>query len=262
MNMEDALSRVVTLAREAGEIAKRHFRTGNFTTQSKGGSDFLTQADSEVDTFLKDRLRRAFPDSQILTEETAPQDYSGLENAESLWIVDPIDGTTNFSRNDEHFAISIALVEKAKAKVGVVYLPVENKLYKAQIDKDNAYCNDQKIHVSDTAALETASVGYDWAWSMESREQMHAFVSKFMTKVRQPRALGSAASDLSLLAEGNIDVYINSGLKPWDIAAASLIIEKAGGILTTPHGEPFNVFKSDLVASNTILHHHFLELLK
>jgi myo-inositol-1(or 4)-monophosphatase len=97
---------------------------------------------------------------------------------------------------------------------------------------------------------------------MEKRELMRGYLEKFMTHVRQPRALGSAASDLCLLAEGNLDGYINTGLNPWDVAAGVLIVEKAGGKVTLPTGDPYDIFQSDLLVSNRLIHEKFLALIK
>src|SRR2546430_822734 len=107
-----ATESVITTAKEAGEIVKKYFYSGEFTSHSKGGVDFATQADLEVDAFLIESLQKQFPQANFLTEETAPKDYSLLKGAEELFVIDPIDGTMNFSRGDEYCAISIALVER------------------------------------------------------------------------------------------------------------------------------------------------------
>lgn len=251
------------IIREAGEVAKKYFVSGVFTSHSKSEIDFATQADLEVDAFLKEKLQTAFPKTKFLTEESAPKDFSSLQDATDLWIIDPIDGTTNFSRRDDHWAISVGLVDKGICKLGLVYLPVEEggKFYYAQADKSEAFCNDKIIHVSDRSDLKTASIGLDWGWASEDRKKTLVWLEKVVFRIRQPRSLGSAASDLCMVAEGKLDGYVDAGLNPWDVAGGSLILQKAGGEITTPKGEVWNVFLRDIVSTNARIHEEVLHLL-
>ncbi len=252
------------IIREAGELLKTYFRSGNFTSHSKGGTDFATQADDEIDLFLREKLRKAFPQTKFLTEENAPKDVGSFKEENDVWIIDPIDGTTNFSRGDDHFAISVGLVDKGITKLGIVYLPIEEggKLYFAQEDKDGAYCNTTSIHVSERTDLQTVSVGFDWSWANEDRKKTLRWLETMVDKIRQPRSLGSASVDLCLVAEGRLDGYVNCGLKPWDVAGAAIILQKAGGKITTTAGTPWTVFDPDVVATNGKLHDTLLPLLK
>jgi myo-inositol-1(or 4)-monophosphatase len=262
MDLVATTTKVCDIAKEAGEIAKKYFRRSDLASHSKGGSDFVTQADLEVDEFLRNRLSQEFPNTQFLTEETAPEDYGSLKNAEDLWIIDPIDGTTNYSRGDSHFAISIALVDKGDVVLGVVYLPLAECMFYANRNEQNAFCNNNQIMVSKFSDLKSASVGYDWAWNLEDRKIMHEWVGKFMLSIRQPRALGSAAADIVAVGKGDMEGYINKGIKPWDIAAASLIIEKAGGKVTKHDGSGWNVFDDEIFVSNGKIHDELLSLLR
>ena len=261
MDLATTTNKVREITLEAGEIAKKYFRQADLSHHSKGGSDFVTKGDLEVDAFLREKLAQHFPTTQFLTEETAPPDFMQLKNAENLWIIDPIDGTTNFSRGDEHFAISIALYDKGEIKIGIVYLPIEGKMYFGNANDDNAYCNEEKLKVSELSDLKVTSVAYDWAWDLSDRVIMQQWVGKFMTTIRQPRSLGSAAADLAKVALGEIDGYVNIGIKPWDIAAASLLVTKAGGKITKADGSEWNVFDKELLATNGIIHEKFLALL-
>lgn len=251
------------IIKEAGERLKKYFRSGNFTSHSKGGTDFATQADDETDLFLREKLQEAFPQTKFLTEENAPKDFMSFKDEDDVWIIDPIDGTTNFSRGDDHFAISVGLVDKGVTKLGMVYLPFEEggKLYFAQEDKEAAYCNDTKLHVSERTDLQTVSIGFDWSWANEDREKTLHWLETIVSKIRQPRSLGSASADLCLVAEGKLDGYVNWGLKPWDVAGGAIILQKAGGKITTTTGTSWTVFDPDIVATNRLLQETMLKLL-
>jgi myo-inositol-1(or 4)-monophosphatase len=238
------------LVRQAGGTLQRYFVSGNFSSRQKDGVDFTTQADEDVDAFLREHINRKYPHTSFLTEETAPSDYSLFSDTGTLWIIDPLDGTINFSRKNRSFAISIALVNKGRPTLGVVYLPMTQDLYWAQANKDTAYLNGEPIHVSSTGAIREAVVACDWAWDLEKRLNVVRWLGRISLQVRQISSTGSAVAALASLAGGKIDAYIHSGVKPWDVAASALLIEKAGGMITTPTGAHWNVFHSDILASN------------
>ncbi|MBI2040390.1 inositol monophosphatase [Candidatus Microgenomates bacterium] len=261
LNLTEIRKYVIELTSKAGEILKGYFLSENFKHISKGGVDFLTQADQEVDEFLVKNLKKQYSGTDFLTEETAPADYSHFRQLDYVWIIDPLDGTVNFSRGNPNFTISIGLVKKGKSILGVIYLPIENKVYWAQEDLDGAFLNGKPIKVSKTADLKETVIGCDWGWNIEKRLIVASWLSLIVTHVRQVKSLGSASSELASLAAGQMDVYIHSGLKPWDVAASVLLIEKAGGRITTATGEGYNIFNPDLVASNGILHEEVLKLI-
>lgn len=244
---------VIEIAKKAGEIAKKYFGTPDLIHTAKSDIDFLTQADKEVDDFIRLSIKEHFPEATLLTEETATDDLSFFKDVDNVWIVDPIDGTVNFSRTDKHFAISIALVNKGTPELGVVYLPQEDRLYFASIDEENATCNDEIIKVSKISDLKKASIGYDWSWDLNKRKETMKMLEKIYLEVRQPRSLGSAAADLCMVADGRLDAYINMGLKPWDIAAGILIVQKAGGNVIGIGESDLSVFEQDILATNGVI---------
>ena len=249
--------------REAGEILKRHFANPQYTITEKSGVDFTTQADTETDAFIRRVILREYPDAALLTEETAPdnQNYSDLGKAKQLFIVDPLDGTTNFKHGVPHFAISIAEVVYGEVVTAIIYKPISDELFMATKDQEGATKNGKPIKVSATQALREAVIACDWPWDLGKRHFIPEWLSKLHPKVRQIKIMGSAVSDLASLASGTIDVYIHAYLKPWDVAGASLIVEKAGGKITTSTGEKWDIFKPDILASNKVLHDEILELL-
>ena len=262
INIIEAREYLTSLVFQAGEILRKYFKSGIFTQKSKGGVDFLTEADEEVDEFLLSNIKKNFPDANFLTEETAPKDYSHLKELNNLWIIDPLDGTINFSRKCPNFSISIGLVDKGVSTIGVVYVPMTKDLYYADTEGNHAYLNGSTISISLTKNLGEAVLACDWAWGLEKRLNVVTWLQKISTKVRQIKSMGSAVADLASLAEGRIDAYMHSGLKPWDVAASGLIIEKAGGKITTPSGGKWNVFEPDILASNGIVHEQILQLIQ
>lgn len=262
INLYEAREYLVKLIQQAGDILKGYYASGKFTSESKGGVDFLTQADKEVDTFLLENIKKQYPACPILTEETAPEDYSSLKDLEDLWVIDPLDGTVNFSRHNSHFAISIGLISKGLSQLGIAYAPLEEKLYWTQADQEGVFLNGAPIKVSPTNDLREAVFVCDWGWKLSTRIETVRWLEKANTHVRQIKCMGSAVADLASLADGSIDSYIHSGLKPWDVAASSLFIEKAGGKITTATGGKWDVFNPEMLATNGILHDKILDLIK
>lgn len=254
-------SKLPEILLNAGEIALAHKKQG-LTQTSKGSLDFLTDADLAVDEFLSKEIKKIIPEVTLLTEETAKENYQSLGDSELLCIIDPIDGTTNFARNFSNWAISVGFVEKGNTKAGFVYKPEENKLYKAFIDEDSAYLNDMRIGVSKTDNLSSSLVIVGWSWDLDKRKKMYETMGKFNLKVRAITDRGSAASDMCLVAQGDADIYVTYGVKPWDIAASNLILTKAGGKITKQDSSSWNVFDPDFITSNsTIIHDNLIELL-
>jgi myo-inositol-1(or 4)-monophosphatase len=260
INLDEARKNIIDIVLKAGEIIKKSFDE-DLVLYKKEGIDFTTQTDRNVDVFLRKEIGTLYPQTNFLTEETAPSDYSSMKEAENLWIIDPLDGTVNFSRKNTNFAISVALVDKGIPILGIIYLPLQNIVYSAQADKDRALVNDKAISVSSTSKIEEAVLACDWSWDVEKRKNVIKWLNSINSKVRQIKSMGSAASDLASLADGKIDAYVHSGIKPWDVAAAALIIEKAGGKITNPTGGSWNVFDSDIVATNGIMHSQIVKLL-
>ena len=261
IELTQARKYLTDLVHQAGETLRKYFASRDFTQRSKAGVDFTTQADEEVDAFLLGEIRKRYPQTNFLTEETAPDDYSSLKDINNLWVIDPLDGTTNFSRKHPNFAISIGLVDKGVPKLGVVHIPMTGDTYWAQADQERAFLNGESIQVSATDNLGESVIACDWAWGLEKRLNVVNWLGNINTHVRAIKSMGSAAADLASLAGGQIDAYMHSGLKPWDIAASSLLIEKAGGKITTPTGGNWDVFSPDILASNGILHERLINLL-
>lgn len=261
IDLTEAREYLLKLAPKAGEILRKYFVSRNFTTTSKGEVDVLTQADAEVENFIISNIKAKFPLCPILGEETSPKDYASFKNLDNLWVIDPLDGTVNFSRGISNFAISIGLVDKGIPKLGVAYAPIPDELYWAQQNEDKAYLNGEPIQVSVTPRPEEALLATGWGWNLETRPVTIHHLEKLAIPTRQTMFLGSAVADLANVAQGKIDAYFHAGLKPWDTAASALLIEKAGGKITNTAGKKWDIFQSDILATNEIIHSKILELL-
>lgn len=223
--------------------------------------NFTTQADEEADAFLRRALTREFPASAQLTEETAPADWSAFRDNDDVWVIDPLDGTTNFSRGSPHFAMSVAYASGGNPLIGTIFNPMTRDFYSARADRAHAYKNGTRIQVSRTRSLREAVICCDWGWDLPKRKDIVRALDGLCTHVRQIKSMGSAVADLAQLAEGRIDAYVHSGLKPWDVAAAGLIITRAGGTITTIAGSTWNIFESSILAATPSLHPRILRLL-
>ncbi|HTN98556.1 MAG TPA: inositol monophosphatase family protein [Nordella sp.] len=215
------LDLAVELAREGGRCARTFFRGDRLDTRFKGRGDPVTAADLAVDELIQTGIRRFFPDDGILSEET------GGTVAEILWVIDPIDGTQNFSRGIARFAVSIAVCAAGRPLCGVVYDPVADELFSAH-RHGGAFLNGAKIDASSTRAPEGALIeaGYSTKFGWEPYHEMTGRLHAAGFGVRQA---GSAALGLAEVAAGRIDGYCEAHLESWDVAAAGLIVAEAGG---------------------------------
>lgn len=264
-DLNEARRVAIKAALKAGYILRKHFG-GSFTQTGEEimqGFDLSTQADTESDELIRKELIRQFPQSEILSEEVPPENYGQFVDAENLWIVDPLDGTINFSRGHKNFAISIALVSRSVPKLAVIYLPMGGEIYWAQANEEKAYLNDMPIRVSRVSEFNKALVAIDWPYTnLNYRDEVLRWARCFAPYVLQPRSTGSAVSDLASLAAGKIDAYVQLGTKPWDTAAGSLLVQKAGGMVTTPDGGEWNPFNHMILATNGILHEPIASLIR
>ena len=261
LDIGKVLEYLLDLLPRAGQIARRYFHSEGLPTQTKTKLDFVTAADLAVDDFLRKNLLSKFSHIALLTEETAPKDLSSFLHEELLWVVDPIDGTTNFSRGNDNYSINVALVSHGLPLVGVVFAPVQSRLFWARADRDYAYWNGRRIHLSEISELSQTVVCTDWSHILSTRDETTNVLRKIFHHVRQIKILGSAATDLTLLARGGVDVYHHVYLYPWDVAASSIVAQKAGAKITDIYGGQWNVFTPSILAANPALHQKILTLL-
>lgn len=262
LNLEEYQEFILDLMPRAGQIVRRYFHAEELPKRKKGKLDFVTAADLKSDEFIVSEINKYFPGIPVLTEERAEKEFRNLIKEELLWIVDPLDGTANFARGDANYSISIALVSYGKTLVGGIFVPANSRMFWARIDRAKALLNGRPIHVSEISSLAEATVCTDWSHVLSTRDATTDFLRRIFGEVRQIKILGSAATDLTLLSRGGVDIYTHVYLMPWDVAASSLIAQKAGAIITNSMGGEWNVFTPDILAGNPDLHHKMLKLLK
>jgi myo-inositol-1(or 4)-monophosphatase len=243
-------------AREAGALL-RGLHGNVRDVRHKGEVDLVTEADKASEALIAERLLTAFPNDSLLAEEGTG---SGTRDAERLWIVDPLDGTTNFAHGHPVFAVSIALMVEGQVQVGVVYDPLRDELF-AGTRGQVATLNGAPLHVSSTEHLVEAMLATGFAYDPEERPRNLPFFGRFAMESQAVRREGAAALDLCYVACGRFDGYWERAIAAWDVAAAGLLLELAGGRLTRYDGGAFDPFARELVASNGRVHQDMLRII-
>jgi len=252
------LSTAVEAALVAGRIQGRYFRQGP-VIRKKGPIDLVTTADLEVERELRALIGRRFPDHAILAEEGAA---GGLPPAAAgRWIVDPLDGTTNFAHGLALFCVSIALEIDGRVEVGVVYDPIAQELFTAERG-EGARRNGERLRASacDTLIDALLCTGFPYSVLDDRASQVELFAA-FLGRARAVRRLGSAALDLCYVAAGRLDGFWEDRLHPWDIAAGALIVEEAGGIVSDYAARPVDLDVGQIVASAPGVHRAILDVI-
>jgi myo-inositol-1(or 4)-monophosphatase len=259
MNESRALLELaVRLAREAGAIQRERYET-NIAIRSKSAAiDLVTEVDEACEALIVKALEHERPHDAILAEEGGGSDRDG---AEWRWIIDPLDGTTNYAHGYPRFCVSIGIEHDDERELGVVYDPLLDELYTA-VRGDGAFLNGRRLRVSDEsdfgAALLATGFAYDIRKSLEDNLNHFALVIKQARAVRRD---GSAALDLCYVGAGRFDGFWEMKLHPWDVAAGLLIVEEAGGAISDMRGGPAQRSGRETVASNGQIHARLIELL-
>jgi myo-inositol-1(or 4)-monophosphatase len=253
--MIDILSIAKETSQRAGDLIVSLL--GNAPVESKGESyNLVTVADKRAEALIIDHLRTAMPGCSILSEETMQETDLSADN---LWIVDPLDGTTNFAHGIPHFGVSVAYAEKGKLMAGVVYDPMRKELFSARAG-GGAYRNDVRIKVSKSPTLAQSLIGtgfyYDRGELMvKTLRALHGLFTKDIHCIRR---MGAASLDLTWLACGRFDGYFEYTLSPWDFAAGLLILQEAGGRASGHDGKDADLFSKGLICSNGLIHDELL----
>ena len=249
----------VRAARRAGDMIARSFdERDNLNVQEKQDRDFVTDVDRKAESMIIRDIQQHYPDHGIVGEE------SGSSNPESSmqWYIDPLDGTTNFIHGYPHFAVSISAWRNGKPQLAVVHDPMRNETFEAQ-NGNGAFLNRRRLRVG--TETDPARTLFASGLPPYRRDQIELFQKRMDVCMRECdgyRRGGSAALDLAYVAAGRLDAYWEAGLKSWDIAAGTLLVQEAGGIVTDIEGRSINLEKGDVLATNPKLHREFIKLLK
>ncbi|MGH7443196.1 MAG: inositol monophosphatase family protein [bacterium] len=261
------------LALRAGEIQKSKFRT-RLSISWKGATDPVTEVDRACEALIVKGIRRAFPDHAIVGEEGGAQGRDAA-NAPFTWFIDPLDGTVNYSHGLPQFAVSIGVWQRGlktpKTRlqdsvfgapvVGLVHAPLLKETYSAERGK-GAFLNGQRLVVSTQAKPMQAVLASGFSYTSHATGENTREWMEVLRRFQAIRRMGSAALDLCFTAAGRFDAFWEYGLKSWDVAAAGLALEEAGGTITNIAGSPYVLGKPGIVASNRRLHKPLLACLK
>lgn len=222
----------------AGCIAKKQQKT--IEVYNKGENDFVTNVDKEINIYIENQINKNYPSHNIISEESNPK--GPLKNKEFTWIIDPIDGTTNYIYQALNYTISIALCKNNEVLISAVYDPTRGELFHA-IKNEGAYLNDKKIEISTTRSSSNRLVALSWNSSKK--------ISSEPFLISGLRNLGCASLEITYVAIGRIGMVIYERLQPWDFAAAKLIVEESGGIVKNINGNSVNLNeKSSILAAS------------
>jgi myo-inositol-1(or 4)-monophosphatase len=241
-----------------GVVLKKYFRK-SFDVHTKQACDLVTTADVEAEHAIAAVIRSAFPDDAILGEES----YSSDVSSERLWVVDPLDGTTNFAHGIPHFAVSIGYYEAGEAVCGVVLNPARDDIYHA-VRGGGAYGNGERLQVADHQSLGESLVGVGFYYDRGAmmRATLDSVADLFEQQIHGIRRFGTASLDLAQVASGLFGAFFEYELSPWDFAAGRLLVDEAGGRMTTCRGEPLPLARTSVLASNGILHDSVLSIVE
>lgn len=250
MDLNFIKNTAVGAAYRSGEILRSHL--GNLEQiNKKGPKDLVTAADLASEKQIKETIREKFPGHRIIAEES----NTGESVTEGpTWIIDPLDGTTNFAHQLPIFSVSIAFAQNGELKAGVVFNPVTGELFAATHGK-GAELNGRAIKVSDSRSLSESLLvtGFPYDIREDASPYMEKF-SKCLAEAIGVRRLGSAALDLCFVACGRFEGFWEENLKPWDTAAGTLIAREAGALVTDFSGRPYDICKKELLATNGHIH--------
>ena len=255
--MKPTIDFLITLSKEAGEILKDGFGKEHEISY-KGPIDVVTEIDHKSEDLLVERIKGGFPDHSIIAEESGFLDG----DKEHRWFIDPVDGTSNYAKGFPIFCVSIGYAYQGKMCMAAVYDPMRDESYYAERGQ-GAWLNGERIHVTKTNRLIDSMLVTGFPYDMQQKENNLVNFVNLAHKVQTIRRLGSAVLDQAYVAAGRLDGYWEIGISAWDIAAGTLLIEEAGGIVTTVNGDP-DYFKPpfDVVAANPDLHPLLLKELK
>jgi myo-inositol-1(or 4)-monophosphatase len=248
----------IRAARAAGRIHLKRLSHTNISRKSNA-IDLVTEADHESEAAVIDVVQRAFPDHAIIAEEGSG---GGTELAsEHRWIIDPLDGTTNFAHGYPQFCVSIAYERRGRVQLGVILDIFKRELFVAR-RSGGAWLNRKPIGVSHVRTLDMSLLATGFPYDRRERRRFYlCFWEAFMLRTHGVRRTGSAALDLAWVACGRVDAFWEFGLKPWDVAAGSLLVEEAGGLVSNLDGTMLDISAAQIVASNGRLHQQMLETL-
>lgn len=249
------LNFAATCARDAGLVLME--KLGRARVTHKGAIDLITEADLASEKLIVERIRNAYPKHEILAEESGLSTHASSEHR---WIIDPLDGTTNYAHGYPCFSVSIALEINREVVLGIVYDPTRDEMFAAEKGR-GATLNNRAIRVSATRELDKSLLVTGFPYDVRTRPDFAREFILFMQHAQAVRRDGSAALDLAYTACGRFDGFWEEGLKAWDCAAGLLLVEEAGGRITKYDGSPIDIYTPPFLATNGFIHDEMMRVL-
>ncbi|MBS4036356.1 MAG: inositol monophosphatase [Ignavibacterium sp.] len=248
---------LIEIAKEAGEIVREGYGQTFKVEFKTGDNNLVTEIDKKSEHKIIDFIQKKYPSHSILAEERGE-----LKNdSEYLWVIDPLDGTTNFAHGLPIFSVSIGLQKNGNTIAGVVYDVMRNIIYSAE-ENAGAFANDKKIKVSQSDSISKSLLVTGFPYNVKENPEKAFERFEVMTRnSRAVRRLGSAAIDFCYVAEGVFEGFWEVHLQPWDICAGKLLVEEAGGLVTDFNGSRIEIFSKRILASNKLVHTEMIEML-
>ena len=255
------LNFIVQVARDAGNVLVDRLGRA-LQVSNKGAIDLVTEADLASEKLIIERIRSHYPRHAILAEESGASEDSGNPSAaEWKWIIDPLDGTTNYAHGYPCFCVSIGVERAGKLELGVVYDPMRNEMFAAERGQ-GATLNERPVRVSKVGDLGRAMLCTGFPYNVRERPDFARDFTNFTMHAQAVRRDGSAALDLAYIACGRFDGFWEDGLNPWDLAAGVLLIEEAGGRVTDFNGTTLDIYSAKVIASNGLIHDSMRQVLR
>ncbi len=255
--LNDYAYQAAQIARDAGEILRDRFGQPH-DVRFKGTIDLVTEADRAAEDLIADRLRDLCPEHVLLCEEGS---VGAMSRSAYRWVVDPLDGTTNYAHGYPCFCVSIALARQDELLIGVIYDPTRDELFAAERGA-GATLNERRIRVSEIDDLNRAMLCTGFPYDVRERGDFARHFARFIMSAQAVRRDGSAALDLAYVACGRFDGFWEEGLQPWDVAAGVLLVEEAGGRVSRYDGTRFDIFTPPIIASNGLIHEAMMSVLQ
>lgn len=253
---EAIFSQIEKWVYEAGMLIRQKMNQPFVITTKSGENDLVTEVDREIEAYLTREIRAAYPTHYVVSEEGYGDDEIDKEG--TVWLIDPIDGTTNFIHQKRNFAISIGVYHARIGEIGFIYDVNADVLYSAK-KGEGAYKNGVKLEkLSTDKKLTESMISLNHYWLMDNQHYDREVMQELLRKVRGTRTFGSAALEFAFVAEGAIDAYFKKRLEPWDIAAGMIIVNEVGGMTTNLFGDEVDIFKAGSVLTSNVGIHHIL----
>lgn len=252
------LNFAIETARDSGQLLLEKFDRG-IAIQKKGEINLVTEADLESEALIIDRIKSHHPKHSILAEESGEAVVTGGDTTWK-WIIDPLDGTTNYAHGYPCFCVTIALEHNGEIVIGVTYDPTRNELFAAERGR-GATMNGKTIRVSNRDKLGDSLIVTGFPYDIKQRDNFARHLTEMLLSSRGVRRDGSAAIDMAYVACGRFDGFWEEGLNPWDVAAGVLLIEEAGGQVSYYNGAKFSIYQPPVCASNGLIHSQMLTIL-